>query len=442
MRLNSLTPEWVAIDSLRPYPIELRRHSRRQISKLRRSIDRFAQVVPIIASSTGEIIDGHAIWEALKANGAAQVLIVRISHLNDSEVRALRLQLNRAAQDAVWQKPQLKAEIGALLEISFDLDLTGFETVEIDGLLNLDIPSASVVENAEGVPPLADRAISEPGQIFQLNDHRLGAGDAGDLAFVRSVCNDRKIDCVFTDPPYNLKIDGVVTGNGKHRHRAFVQASGEMPKAEFCTFLRERLEVLKLCCADHAVMFVCMDWRHSLELLVAAEQLKLIHLNTAVWAKTNPGMGSLYRSQHEFVHVLKAGENPHRNNIELGRFGRNRSNLWTYAGMTAFGKDRDELLSSHPTVKPVPLIADAIRDVTRRGDLVLDSFCGSGSTIIAAEETGRPCCAVELDPLYVDVAIRRWQTVTGCDAVCVDTRETFNSIAERRLLKSDGDNVK
>jgi DNA modification methylase len=436
-----LIPEWAAIHSLRPYPAELRRHSRRQISKLRRSIDRYAQVVPIIVSSTGEIIDGHAIWEALKANGAAEVLVVRVSHLNDAEVRALRLQLNRAAQDAVWQKPQLKAEIGALLEIGFDLDLTGFETVEIDNLLNLDIPGANVVEDAETIPPLADRAVAQLGQIFQLNNHRLGCGDAVDLAFVKSVCDQRKVDCVFTDPPYNLKIDGVVTGNGKHRHREFVQAAGEMPKADFCYFLRERMEVLISSCADHAVIFVCMDWRHSLELLVAAEQLKLPHINTAVWAKTNPGMGTLYRSQHEFVHIFKAGEKPHRNNIELGRFGRNRSNLWTYAGMTAFGKDRDELLSSHPTVKPVPLIADAIRDVTRRGDLILDSFCGSGSTIIAAEETGRLCCAVELDPLYVDVAIRRWQNVTGCDAVCVNTGETFNSIAERRLLKSDRDNV-
>ena len=439
MHSNWSTEELVPIGSLRPYGVMLRRRSRRHISKLQRSLRRFGQVAPIIVSSSNEIIDGHAVWEALKANNSAEIRVVRVTHLNESEIRALRLQLNRAAQNSVWQKPELKAEIESLLEIGFDLDDTGFETAEIDGLLNLDIPDANVIETGEEIPAVAKLAVSEVGQIFQLDNHRLGCGDAGDEAFVRSVCNNSYADCVFTDPPYNLRIPGVVSGEGKHQHNNFVQASGEMSRPEFGTFLRERLEVLRVCCAAHAVLFVCTDWRHTLELLTAAEQLGLPHLNTCVWGKTNPGMGAPWRSQHEFVHVFKASDAAYRNNVELGRFGRNRSNLWIYGGMTAFSRDRDVLLSSHPTVKPVALIADALRDVTRRGDLVLDSFCGTGSTIAAAEEVGRRCCAVELDPLYVDVAIRRWQKLTGRDALCIQTAETFDAMTERRLPKDSGD---
>jgi DNA modification methylase len=238
----------------------------------------------------------------------------------------------------------------------------------------------------------------------------------------------------FTDPPYNVKIEGFASGKGRVHHREFVKASGELSSQEFFKFLSKSLDVLRASCSQHALIYAFMDFRHVLELLAAGRALNLPLVNLCVWVKNNGGMGALYRSRHELICVFKAGAEAHRNNVELGRFGRNRSNVWDYPGMTAFGRERDELLSQHPTVKPVALVADAIRDVTRRGDLVLDPFLGSGSTLIAAEETGRACAGVELDPRYIDVAIRRWQKATGRDAVHVGTGRNYDDLANRAEL--------
>jgi DNA modification methylase len=238
----------------------------------------------------------------------------------------------------------------------------------------------------------------------------------------------------FVDPPYNIPVAGFVSGKGRVKHREFVQGVGELSSDQFTKFLVESLTVLLRSAADGALVYACMDWRHIYELLAAGRQCNLELLNLCVWAKTNAGMGSIYRSQHELICVFKVGSANNTNNVDLGRHGRNRSNLWTYRGLNSFGTDRDQLLASHPTVKPVLMIADAIRDITRRGDAVLDTFLGSGSTIIAAEETGRVGIGADLDPLYVDVAVQRWQTRTRCDALHAETRELFDDRA--KLLAS------
>jgi DNA modification methylase len=236
----------------------------------------------------------------------------------------------------------------------------------------------------------------------------------------------------FIDPPYNVPIAGFVSGRGRTKHGDFIEGAGELSSQQFFEFLKGSLEVLRASVSPRALIYVCIDWRHILELTAAGRALGLELLNVAVWVKTNAGMGNLYRSRHELICIFKAGTEPHNNHVELGRFGRNRSNVWEYPGMSSFGCERQELLTCHPTVKPVALIADALRDVTKRGDLVIDTFLGSGSTLIAAEEIGRTCFGVELDARYVDVAIRRWQQVTGRDAINVASGECFDDVAGSR----------
>jgi DNA modification methylase len=262
----------------------------------------------------------------------------------------------------------------------------------------------------------------------------MGCGDARDAAFIAGLVAGKQVACVFSDPPYNVPIDGFVSGLGKTRHREFAMGTGELSREQFVAFLSTTVTAITPVLVDGAILYLCMDWRHGGELCEAAAQNGLEQKNLCVWVKSNAGMGSFYRSQHELIYVFKHGVGPHQNHFGLGAGGRNRSNVWQYRGVNAFGKDRMSLLGAHPTVKPVAMIADALRDVTRRGELVLDVFLGSGSTLIAAEETGRVCIGVELDSAYVDVAIRRWQKRTGKDAVHAVTGETFDVIAERALF--------
>jgi DNA modification methylase len=244
-------------------------------------------------------------------------------------------------------------------------------------------------------------------------------------------------EMVFADGPYNVIIDGGATGKGKTRHPEFQMASGEMSSDEFIAFLRRIMERLAEFSKQGSIHFQMIDWRHVLELLLAARNL-LDLKNLCVWAKTNGGMGSFYRSQHEFVAVLKNGKGPHINNIALGKWGRNRTNLWTYSGVNAFRKGRTEDLTDHPTVKPVDLVADAILDCSNISGLVLDPFAGSGTTILACERTGRRAAAIEIDPYYVDVAIRRFEKATGIEAIHAETGRTFNAHHIERSRSSGG----
>jgi DNA modification methylase len=236
---------------------------------------------------------------------------------------------------------------------------------------------------------------------------------------------------VITDPPYNVRIASV-QGRGRIKHRNFGQAAGEMSEEQFTLFLRTAIALLIEHSRSGSIHFIFMDWKHIGELLAAARPLYDEWKNLVVWSKTNAGQGSCYRSQHELIFVFKNGSAPYVNNFELGQNGRTRSNVWSYAGVNSFRAGRMDELKLHPTVKPAALVADAMRDCSRRGDIILDPFMGSGTTIVAAESVGRVAYGIELDPLYVDVAIRRWQKFTGRDAVHARTGETFDELAARR----------
>ena len=273
--------------------------------------------------------------------------------------------------------------------------------------------------------------MTRPGDTWLLGPHRIRCGSALDEAAYRAMMHEDRAAMVFTDPPYNVPIDGHVGGLGAIRHREFAMAAGEMDEAEFTVFLTRALGLLAGHSRDGSLHFICMDWRHMGELLAAGKRSYAELKNLCVWAKDNAGMGSLYRSQHELVFVFKHGRDQHQNHIQLGRYGRNRSNVWSYPGVNTFSRQGAEgnLLALHPTVKPVALVADALRDCSCRGEIVLDSFLGSGTTLIAAERTGRICRGLELDPLYVDTAIRRWQAITGQHARHAQSDQRFDDLA-------------
>ena len=434
---NSLEIVYLSATAIKPSPHAARRHSRSQRRKLKSILSRFGQVVPLpVDAATSTLIDGHAVFETLVELGHDEIAVVRLENRTEVEIRALRLALNRIGQDAVWDDARLRGEFEYLISTGFELDLTGFDAVEIDMALSIEAPTAAVVEEEaiDEVAPSGGPAVAQVGDVFHLGPHTVGCGDARDAAFIGGLAAGKQVACVFSDPPYNVPIDGFVSGLGKTRHREFAMGIGEMSREQFVAFLNAALAAVTTVLIDGAILYLCMDWRHGGELCEAAAQNGLEQKNLCVWVKSNAGMGSFYRSQHELVFVFKHGERPHQNHFGLGAHGRNRSNVWQYRGVNAFGKDRMSLLGVHPTVKPVAMIADALRDVTRRGELVLDVFLGSGSTLIAAEETGRVCIGVELDPAYVDVAIRRWQKRAGRDAVHSLTGETFDAIAERAVL--------
>lgn len=432
---NSLQIQYLSMAAVMPSPHTARQHSAGQRRKLKNLLQKFGQVAPIIIDVNSEIVDGHAVYETLRDLGHDEIAVVVVENRTEAEIRALRLALNRVAQDAVWDNAKLRGEFEFLISVGFDLDLSGFEAVEIDMALSIDMPTANTVEeeSLDDLAPAAGPAAAKPGDVFRLGDHLIGCGDARNAAFIRDLVGTKTVACVFTDPPYNVPIDGFVSGLGKTRHRDFAMAAGEMTREQFVGFLSATVAAIKPFLVNGAILYLCMDWRHGSELCEAAVQNGLEQKNLCVWVKSNAGMGSFYRSQHELIFVFKHGEGPHQNHFGLGSGGRNRSNVWQYRGVNAFGKDRMDLLGTHPTVKPVAMIADALRDVTRRGEIVFDSFLGSGSTLIAAEETGRICVGVELDPLYVDAAIRRWQKRTGKEAVHAVTGETFEVIYDRAV---------
>lgn len=431
---NDMEIERVQIARLKPYPANLRIHNRKKRRKLASLLQHFGQALPVLIDDENQIIDGHAVVEALKELGSTDVAAVVVRNRAPAEIRALRLALNRIAEDAEWDKGKLGTEFRELLEIGFDLELTGFDVVEIDMALDIEQATSGVVEEADegDVEPSGETTLIVKDDVWRLGEHLIACGDSQDAELLRSLTGERRATVVFTDPPYNVKIAGNVSGLGKTTHREFAMASGEMTPEEFKTFLACFIIALLPSLADGAILFTFMDWRHLRELLDAADQTGLELKNLCVWNKSNAGMGTFYRSQHELVLVFKHGTAPHQNNFELGQYGRSRSNVWSYRGVNTFGKNRMDLLGSHPTVKPVALVADALRDVSRRGEIVLDPFLGSGSTLLAAEETGRVCIGVEIDPAYVEVAIRRWQKKTGRDAVHAATGETFGAALERR----------
>ncbi len=425
---------------LRPHPKNPRVHCRKQVQQIASSIAAFGFLSPALIDRHGNIIVGHGRVEAAILAGLRSIPTVCVDHLTKGQIRAYVIADNRLAENAGWDKRLLALELKELSVIpDFDVTVTGFDTAEIDIVIGeLDEQS---LDQADEIPQTVRHhpAVSRRGDLWQIGRHRLYCGDALDRDSYRRLLQGRKADIVFTDPPYNLAISGNVSGLGRNKHREFAMASGEMTRAEFTAFLSKAFESLSSASSNGSIQFICMDWRHMGETLDAARGTYSELKNLCVWTKTNGGMGSLYRSQHELVFVFKNGSGAHINNVELGRFGRNRSNVWQYAGVNSFGKDRDADLTMHPTVKPVGMVADAIMDCSNRGATVLDAFAGSGTTLVAAERTGRKCYALELDPHYVDTIIRRLDGLFGLKARHVATSKTFSSLEAERREEDEAD---
>lgn len=430
--------EQLPISSLRPYSGNARTHSRTQVRQIAASIERFGFTNPVLVSDDLEIMAGHGRVLAARQLGLDVVPVLRLSHLSATERRAYVLADNKLALNAGWDSDLLAMELQALVELDFDVSLVGFSVAEIDFVLDGDREKKITPGAPEDlVPPRRVQAVSQPGDDWQLGQHRLLCGDARSIDDLNRLMQGEAADMIFTDPPYNVRIDGNVCGLGSIKHREFVFASGEMNREEFTAFLTQALVAASTTCKDGAIAFVCMDWRHMTEVMDAGRAAFTELKNLCVWNKTNGGMGTFYRSKHELVFVFKVGTAAHTNNFGLGDTGRYRTNVWDYAGISGLGAAAAAELEMHPTVKPVALVADAIRDCSRRGELILDTFGGSGSTLIAAETTGRRARLVEIDPTYCDTIIERWQNFTGRTARHVAKARSFEDIAETRI--ADGD---
>lgn len=427
-QLNDLEIAYRPLESLTDYPRNARTHSKRQIQQIASSIREFGFTNPILIDRDRTIIAGHGRVQAAKTLGMKDVPTICLENLSEDQIRAYIITDNKLAENTGWDESILKIELQHLVALDdFDVTLTGFEVPEIDLLLhNHEVSEAEEPVEVDAGPP-----VTQPGDLWQLGSHRILCDSALEKESFDRLLGEQKAAVVFTDPPYNVPIHGHATGNGSIRHEDFAMASGEMSSKEFTSFLSRCLELLREHSVEGSIHFVCMDWRHTKELLAAGETIYDSLLNLCIWVKDNGGMGSFYRSRHELVFVFRNGNTSHRNNIQLGKFGRNRTNVWEYPGISSLSKQSNEgnLLALHPTVKPVALVADALLDCSAPRDIVLDSFLGSGTTLLAAERTGRICYAIELDPKYVDTAIRRWQKQTGQQAVHMVSGKTFDVLA-------------
>jgi DNA modification methylase len=423
------------IDDMKPDPANARQHSKKQILKLANSIETFGFNVPVLVDAELNVVAGHGRLAACRSLDLVEVPTLCLDHLSPAQLRAFMIAENRLTELATWDDRLLAQQLKdlSLSGLDFSLEVTGFEMAEIDlrieSLEDLPVPDD---DPADALPePPASPVLSKNGDIWLLGRHRVLCGNALDAAAFAVLMGEERAAMAFSDPPYNVAIDGHASGLGAIHHRAFPMASGEMDRTQFTAFLGQACRNLAAYSVDGALHYLCMDWRHLDELLAAGREAYSELKNVCVWIKDNCGMGSLYRSQHELVFVFKHGRNGHRNNVQLGQFGRNRSNVWRYPGANSFARCGEEgnLSALHPTVKPVAMVADAILDCSARGDIVLDGFLGSGTTVIAAERTGRRCYGLELDALYVDTVVRRWQALTGGNALHGIRGRNFDDLA-------------
>jgi DNA modification methylase len=424
--------------SLRQHPQNTRVHPKKQIERVAQSIRKFGFTSPILINEHREILAGHVRKKAAEIAGLQRVPTIALAGLSDAEQRAYLLADNKLAEKSGWDRAALAVELRELAPLladaGLDLEMTGFEVAEIDSLLGELVDPEN--DPCDDPPPIANDAVSHRGDLWLLGNHRLLCGDAGEGADLRALMGHERATMVFADPPYNLRIRSTL-GRGKTKHREFVAASGEMSSKQFTHFLANCFSTAANFSVDGSIHFVCTDWRHMREMLDAGEEVYNELKNLIVWSKTNVGQGAFYRSQHELIFVWKCGEASHRNNFELGQHGRTRSNVWVYPGVNTFRSGRMKDLAVHPTVKPVALIADAMRDCSRRGEVVLDPFMGSGTSILAAERVGRRAFGVDLDPLYIDAAVRRWQLFAKRDATLKGTGSTFDELAAARRPDKD-----
>jgi DNA modification methylase len=424
----------VAIGDLKPHPKNPRRHTRAQIRAIAKSYKALGYNAPILVDRDGRIVAGHGRWEAARLLGYTEVPVVFLDHLTEAKATAYMLADNKLTDRSTWDDNKIAIVLKELSDIAleFDIEATGFELPEIDFRIQ-SIEDPNKVEKADEFGLASGPAVTGHGDVWILGAHRISCGSALEPQTYERLLDGAAAAAAFTDPPYNVPIDGHVSGKGDITHRDFPMGVGEMSEAEFTNFLSTSLTNICSHLVPGALLYACMDWRHMAEMNAAGRTAGCDLLNLCVWAKTNAGMGSLYRSRHELVFVFRNGKDAHINNVQLGRFGRNRTNVWNYPSVDAFGRGESTL---HPTIKPIGLVADAILDSTRRNDIVLDPYLGSGTTALAAERTDRRCYGIELDPLYVDTAIERWQRMTGGKA---HTRlgETYDQIKSRRKAAHD-----
>ena len=390
------------------------------VDKMVGCIKEFGFRIPIVAKSDGSVVDGHLRLKAARKLGLEEVPVVIADDLSEVQIKAFRLIANQSANWADWDEELLKLEFHELEKLNFDLSLTGFDLDEIAECLKED----TAEDFEENNLPIT----SKVGDLWILGKHRLLCGDSTNENDVRRLMNGKLADMIFTDPPYNVKVSNISGINKEHKHSEFLMASGEMSVQEFIDFLSKIFKNLVSFSKNGSLHYVCMDWKHIYEILNAAKENYSDFKQLCIWNKGVGGMGNFYRSQHELIFVFKNGS-------EEKPFYGNRTNIWTYPGMNSFAtENRDELLAAHPTVKSLPLVKDAILDASYENDLILDLFGGSGTTLIASEETNRQCNIMELDPKYVDTIIRRWQKQTGEVAILESTGKTFEEIYSERSI--------
>lgn len=435
------TMAYMPIGDIKTNPLDPRVYNRAEKRRIAKALKKFG-ALPLITDAEGNLISSNILLEAAQMAGFTEVPIIKANHLTKAEAKALMLAQVRLVERGEWDERLLGEVLRELTLEGLDLDLTitGFDPPEIDLLI-------LALENGEEEPHVANERsaagprVSRLGDLWILGPHRLHCADALDAGSYRTLLGSELAQIVFSDVPYNISIEDNVSGKGEVTHPNFAMASGEMSEDEFIEFLTTALTLMVANSVDGSLHYIAMDWRHMHEIQLAGRKSYDSLQNVCVWCKDKGGMGSLYRSQHELFFVFKKGKKPHRNNVQLGRFGRNRTNVWKYPGVNTFGSGSDEgnLLRLHPTVKPVALIADALLDASVRGDIVLDPFMGSGSTIIAAEKVGRQARGIEIDPGYVDVAVRRWERWTGQEARLEGDGRTFAQVAAARLQGADND---
>jgi DNA modification methylase len=421
--------EQVPIGDLKPYSNNPRSRPRAQRRAIAASIKKNGFNAPIVVDEANVIINGHGRYEAALTLKLTSVPVIRVTHLSAAEKQAYRIADNKLGEMSSWNADLLPEELRALADGGVKFEDTAFSAADIDRVFDQATEARGPDLGPENeLPTHQSAAVTKPGQIWVLGQHRIGCADMRDSTALERVMAGQRARACFTDPPYNVRIDGFAGGKGQTKHPEFAMASGEMSATQHTEFLSTALKAIALYCCDGAISFVCIDWRHLDEMSAAGRSARMTLMNLIVWVKSNGGMGSFYRSRHELIFVFKVGEAPHTNTFGLGDSGRYRTNVWEYRGANAFGPTRDEDLASHPTVKPARMVADAIKDVSNRGDIILDPFGGSGTTLIACQMTGRIARLLEIEPTYVDLTIRRWQKATGLFAVDAETGVEFDEI--------------
>lgn len=431
---DELRIEYFRLEDLKPDARNPRTHGKKQIQQIADSIESSGYLNPILIDEDGVIICGHGRYRAAKLLGRETVPVIRLSGLSTASKRALRIADNKIALNAGWDTDLLRIELEEIEAEGLNLELTGFAVGEIDVKM-----TESIHPDDHVIPAVSARPVTQRGDIWICGSHRVGCGNLLDGISLAALMGEDRADAIISDPPYNVRINGFANARG--RHGEFSMASGEMTREEFRNFIEEFLGAFVAHSRDGAVHFIFMDWRHIDDLIAVGRSLYGEFLNLCVWNKSNAGMGSLYRSKHELIAVFRVGDAQHLNAVQLGRHGRNRCNVFDYASVNSFSGSRREDLALHPTVKPTALVADAIQDVTRRGEVVLDGFLGSGTLLLACELTGRRARGLEIEPAYVDVAVERWMAMTGRQAVLESTGENFSARCEAIKRQEEVSNV-